>query len=315
MLNDEYMLPLYDVIAGMLGVEPKEVQGQQNVSCAYYRQQLLLKVLGRLELQGLPDWWNYDYIMTTLLIYGRIGIFKHPEHGVLALRCGTAGQNVFYAPTEMIIENPVVTNVRRKLLNNLPYSDKYSKSEYGVLVKLTWNRRGISEMLDRYAYLLSQCDASMAVNLMNTKTTLIYGAASKKEAAEYKAINDQINLGRPAVYVNDSLIKQNGKNLFITNPAKQNYISDQIMALKRSIINEFLTEIGINNANTDKKERLNGKEVDANNEEIETNVEHWLKTVNKGLELANRFFSMNMRFKLTDVAEVPKETGEGEENV
>lgn len=206
----------------------------------------------------------------------------------------------------MIITNPEL-DAERTILNNMKdISDEtkikdYSINEYGVLIKLTWNRRGISEMLYRYAYLLAQCDASVAVNLMNSKTTLVYGASSKKDADEYKTITDAINTGKPAVYVNNALIKQNSNSLFITNPAKQNYIADQIMFLKRSIINEFLTEIGINNANTDKKERLNGKEVDANNEEIEVNVEHWLKTVNDGLKLANRFFGLNMEFKLSNI--------------
>lgn len=313
---NEYMMPLEDVIGGLLGVDPKEVQGQNNLSCEYYRQQLLLKVLGRLELSGLPDWWNHDYLITTLLLYGYFGVFYHAKYGTVALQCGTMGQNLFYAPTSMIITNPEL-DAERKLLNNMKdIGDErklrqYPLSEYGVLVKLSWNRRGISEMLYRYAYLLAQADACVAVNLMNSKTTLVYGAGSKKEADEYKAITDAINTGKPAVYLHDSLIKQNGNSLFITNPAKQNYIADQIMILKRSIINEFLTEIGINNANTDKKERLNGKEVDANNEEIETNVEHWLKTVNDGLRLANRFFGLNMEFKLSEVSK-PKEVDESE---
>lgn len=57
---NEYMMPLEDVIGGLLGVDPKEVQGQNNLSCEYYRQQLLLKVLGV---------WNYqDFLIGGIMI-------------------------------------------------------------------------------------------------------------------------------------------------------------------------------------------------------------------------------------------------------
>lgn len=294
------MRPIRDVIAGLLGIKPQNVQGQNNLSCEYYRQELLNKVLGRITIEGMPEWWDSGYVMTTLLINGYVGMFYLKKYGPVALECGTYGQNLFYRPTKLQTTNPVINNVRRKLVNNLPdFPEVINKEEYGSLVRLTWNRRGISDKLDRYAYLLSQCDASMAVNLMNTKTTMIFAASSKKESDEYKSIVDDINAGKPAVYINENLLK-NGNSLFITNPAKQNFIASDIMTLKRSITNEFLTEIGINNANTDKKERLNSEEVNANNEEIQVNVEQWIEQVNYDLKSANRLLGLNMEFKLKE---------------
>jgi hypothetical protein len=48
------------------------------------------------------------------------------------------------------------------------------------------------------------------------------------------------------------------------------FIGDKVHDLKRSIMNDLLTTIGVNNANINKRERLNSDEVNANNDEVRT---------------------------------------------
>ena len=75
-----------------------------------------------------------------------------------------------------------------------------------------------------------------------------------------------------------------------TMPAKENFISDDIQLLKRKIINEFLTDIGINNTNLDKRERLTDDEVNANNEEVRFNIMHWYDNIQDGIRRTKRLF-------------------------
>ena len=70
------------------------------------------------------------------------------------------------------------------------------------------------------------------------------------------------------------------------------------MDVKRSIMNEFLTEIGINNANTSKRERLISDEANANNEEIQTIVELWLDNLKKCCDKVNKMFNLNIGIEL-----------------
>ena len=141
------------------------------------------------------------------------------------------------------------------------------------------------------------CDSSIAVNLMNTKLAYVFGAANKAQAQTLKKLFDDINQGKPAVFTssdNAALMKE----LMFSMPAKQKYIAGDVADLKRTIMNEFLTEIGLNNANTDKKERLNTDEVNANNEELLSNVSHWLDNINEGFTVANRLFNLQLDVKL-----------------
>ena len=105
----------------------------------------------------------------------------------------------------------------------------------------------------------------------------------------YKKMYDQITCGSPAVFYNNA----DGESNFYLFNTKQSFIADDLQELKRNIINEFLTEIGINNANLGKRERLITDEVNANNEEIYANIEHWLTNIREGFNKANAMFGLN----------------------
>ena len=62
--------------------------------------------------------------------------------------------------------------------------------------------------------------------------------------------------------------------------------------------NQFCTEVGIPNANTDKKERLIRDEVNANSTETQTKAILWLETIHKGMEETNDLFGLDLSVKL-----------------
>ena len=109
---------------------------------------------------------------------------------------------------------------------------------------------------------------------------------------------DQITMGKPATFVgeNGALNQEN----FFTFPVKENYIAGDIQILKRKIVNEFLTEIGINNTNQDKRERLTDDEVNANNEEVYANIQHWFDNISDGVKRANTMYNLNLSVKIRD---------------
>ncbi len=106
---------------------------------------------------------------------------------------------------------------------------------------------------------------------------------------------DSIDKGIPAVYVKkDDLTSDD----IYYNHVKETYIANDVQLLKQSIKNDFLTEVGLNNANTDKRERLIVDEVNANNDEVKANVQHWLDTMREGIRRANALFGLNLSVEL-----------------
>lgn len=142
------------------------------------------------------------------------------------------------------------------------------------------------------------CDSATAVNLMNSKVTFIGLASSKAQSESMKKMYDDISCGKPAVFVKGDNI--NSESFFFNN-AKQNFIADDVQLLKRKIINEFLSDIGINNTNLDKRERLTDDEVTANNEEVLFSVIHWLESLQGSFKKVNEMFNLNIEVKLKNL--------------
>lgn len=253
-----------------------------------YRDWCLKKLFGAFEFSGVPDNWDYDYLLYNLFIDGYVAI-TDTNIGVIPLRCGVTGVNAFDHPTTAIFANAVLGNFERELFGNDP-------SNSCALVKLQYNYDGVMPIVDRYALLLAACDNSIAVNLRNSKVAFIGFVSSKQQAATIEKMYDDIDSGKPAVYVKrgDGITSDD----IYYNHVKETYIANDIQLLKQSIKNDFLTEVGLNNANTDKRERLIVDEVNANNDEVQANVQHWLDNITEGLKRANALFGLNLSVKL-----------------
>jgi len=75
---------------------------------------------------------------------------------------------------------------------------------------------------------------------------------------------------------------------------KNTFIGDILQEQKRELRYEFLNELGINNSNVFKKERVNTDEVNANNEELRNSIDDWKTNLEEGFARANSMFGLNL---------------------
>lgn len=277
-----------DLLREFYRESPKDVDGVFNASSIYYNRELLRLVFSAYEFTGVPESWDYDYMLTHLFIDGMFAI-TDTEVGVIPLRCGVTGVNYWDHPTEVQIAVPVLGSFRRTIGKDC------------ALIKLQYDYKGIMDLVQRYATNMAMCDSAIAVNLMNTKAAIIGQAEDQKQAQTLKKMFDEISAGRPFVVTKNGMVKIGESIIF--NPVKQAFVADDVLLVKRKMMNEFLTRIGIGNANTDKRERLISDEVNANNEESMFSKNHWIKTVNEGLKEANNLYSLNLTFKQSSIEE------------
>lgn len=281
----EMSVPFQDLINNFFARRPKDVDGVANTSSMYYRDWLLKKILSRFEFSGIPTYWDSDYFLEVLFLEGHVCI-TDTTAGILPFKCGLTGIGIFEQPTKCIVANPVLGNFDRTIDVDC------------ALLRLQYNYQGCGWMINRYATLLAMCDSSVAVNLMNTKVAYVFRASSKAQAATYQKMYDDITQGKPAVFVGENG-NINEENMFVM-PAKQNFVADDVQLLKRKIINEFLTDIGINNTNLDKRERLTDDEVNANNDEVLANIQHWYDNIQDGINRINAFYNLGLSVKIRE---------------
>lgn len=269
--------------------KPKDVNGVFMVTrTAHYRTELMKLVGGIFNIE-CPDDWDRDYIRDTLLRFGYI-IVTDTDFGVLPLQGSLQGYNYFNNPTNVIINVPLIPGLYRTIGTDceLLYLQRFPQTRvYYNFVKI----------VDIYAQRLASADAAIDVNLMNSRMAYVAEAETKAQAESIKAAYDKVSNGEPlVVYRKDVALNSTGLNVFFNN-VKQNYIADMVQDSKRTIINEFLTAIGINNANTDKRERLVTGEVNANNEELVANTTIWKENLERCCDKINAMFGVN--FKVT----------------
>ena len=279
-----------DALRKYYSVNPKKVD-PASTTYFYYFRALFRKAMSIYEFTGIPENWDYDYMLSKLLANGFITI-TDTALGVIPLECGVSGINVYNHPTTVIIANPVLGNLERTI------------DEDCALVKISYDYRGILDIVSRYATLLAECDSSISVNLMNSKVAFIGLVESKAQANSMKAMYDMITAGNPAVFVKGSQINS---DTILYNHVKENFVAGDIQMLKRKIMSEFLTEIGVNNANTDKRERLTDNEVEANDSEIQLNAGYWLENIKEGIEVANNMFGLNIGVELKNTVNTEEE--------
>ena len=72
------------------------------------------------------------------------------------------------------------------------------------------------------------------------------------------------------------------------------------------ILNEFFTDIGVNNANMDKRERMVANEVEANNEQVKACEDVLLRSREEACKQINRIFDLNISVKRRELDKMPE---------
>lgn len=264
---------------------PKQVDGVYNEAVAYWEQRLLNIIYAVFEFTGFREDWSLPYFLRNLFVQGVIAFTDTPL-GVLPLRCSFHGINVFDEPTTCIFANKVLGTFERTI---------------GVdcaLLRLNWNYSGVMNVVNRYAVMLAMCDSSIAVNLMNTKATMIFSCENEAQKKTAQMMYDEITSGMPAVFVRGDSMSE-----VTFNKAKENYIASDVQALKKEILSDFLAEFGIMSANTDKRERLITSEVESRSGECEYSIAHMLKNLSDSIETANQIFGLGLSVRLANLDE------------
>lgn len=264
---------------------PSTVHCRNTALVEYYTKYLLEKAISVFKFDGLPETWARNYFEYVLFGYGHIAVINTDKYGVIPQMSGLTGYNVFYQPTIVTIANP--------LLDGLKTLEIGTQCE---IIKLQPNYSGVMDIVTTYADLMALCVETAGINLLNSKMSYIFFSQNKASAETFKKMYDKVASGEPAAFLDKSLLDDEGNPAWtmFTQNVGQNYITDKILNDLQTIEDQFNTDIGIPNANTQKKERLIVDEVNANNTDTNAKVSLWLETMRYDIEKVNRMFGLNL---------------------
>lgn len=261
-------------------IDPSTVHIKGTGLNDFFARYLLQRAMSVLEFK-IPETWDRGYFLYILYCWGWIAVFNTAKFGVIPQQCGLSGYNIFYQPSAVVIGNPLLPNVK-----------KLEIGKEAALIRLQPNYSSILDLVGFYANMMALTAEAAGVNILNSKFAYVFGAKNKAAAESFKKMFDQIASGEPAVVIDKSLYNEDGSRAWdtFTQNLGSNYIAGDLLNDLRSWEERFDTEVGIPNANTQKRERLITDEVNSNNFETRSRVDLWIDTIRAGMKTANELF-------------------------
>ena len=232
------------------------------------------------------------FLEQTLYDYGKACFVKDNELGYLALCVNPSDKlNIYRLPTKVMV-----------------WSIGYNKNyDFDDIVYIMNNeiQKPTYESMQLFCYRLYETERTIDLNLIAQKTPVLI-EGDTKTILTLKNVYMQYSGNTPFIFGNKQFDISNKLNVLKTDAP---YIIDKLDVHKHQIFNDALTVLGIDNANTDKKERLITNEVESNEQLITYYLNCWYKTRKKACDEINEKFGLNIKIVLNkDVIDLLKET-------
>ena len=248
--------------------------------------------LNRLKLiaTSLFTWKGLDEVagfgasrFLELVLYenGRACFVKDKEKGYLALRVNPSDKlNVYMLPEKVMAWS-------------LGYNKDYL---FDDVIYIMNNNLEIptSQSLQLFAYRLYETERTIDTNLIAQKTPVLI-EGDTKTILTLKNVYMQYSGNTPFIFGNKQFDISNKLNVLKTDAP---YLIDKLEDHKHEIWNEALTYLGIDNANTDKKERLITSEVESNDDLINYYLNCFYKTRKDACDRINEKYGLNIELSL-----------------
>lgn len=150
------------------------------------------------------------------------------------------------------------------------------------------------ETLRLMAYRLYEVETTIETNLIAQKTPVLI-EGDTKTILTLKNVYMQYSGNIPFIFGSKKFDINNKLNVLRTDAP---YLLDKLALHKHEVWDEMLTFLGINNANTDKKERLITDEVNSNNELINYYLNCFYKPRKMACDELNKKYGLNIKVTL-----------------
>lgn len=244
---------------------------------AFWFSRLCDMVVSLFEWKGLPDTVNRDYLEHVLMTEGSIIWLNDSEGNLRALRGARFGFDPYGFPTNATIANPVLGTLTADIGKNAVWmrNNRYAKPTIPVI--------------RAFAIQLALIDVDFKVNLDNLKTTVLFKVTNDGQARKLKEIYKKVIDGEPAI-INASTDDWFNDDDITVFSQDVRYLCDKLLADRRTVLNDFLSQFGVNNIVVEKKERLVTGEVSGNDQELAIMASYWLDTRIEAVDKINAMF-------------------------
>lgn len=266
---------------------------------------LYQRALSVFDFENLPKDFNKQEIsLLYYLVYiqGFCGAFPTDEYGNIINPVSPKGYNVFFAADSFLVNNPKLTEYDKKEFKiyqlGMKYEEGFNPEEYGVIINMSPDYMGISDIIIYYAEKLANMSCGLDMNIDNSKLAYAIGSNSKSGRTFLKKVFDKIKAGATAI-IYDSTITPNTDfqtlEVFQRDNLKSSYMVTEFNQDIQTIVNQYDAEIGIINVPYEKKERMTEFESKSKQSDGVARAKLWRKTLQESFDEFNELFDANVK--------------------
>ena len=187
---------------------------------------------------------------------------------------------------------------------------KTIKASDAVLIENNKLRMPTRDALLYFVNQLYEVTRTRDVNVKTLKAPFLVSGDDKTILTLKKTLED-IDNNVFAVFSDKSYNLEDAVKVFQTGVK---CMTSELTDLYHDILNEALTYLGMNNANTDKRERLITSEADANNQFIDACASMFLEARERACEQINELFGLDVHVELRTKRDEPMQEGDDDDD-
>lgn len=233
------------------------------------------------EWENLPDSCDPRFLELTLFNKGFCLFFQDPVlQKYLTLPCTIEGEwDVYNIPFE-----------RQAYATNDYHCDRDWTNS--VLCFNNWLHLPGWDMVRLYASRVSNLERAIDVNVSAQRTPLAI-RATEEQRLTMKNFYMNYDGNMPFIFVDEQF---NLGNIEVIN-TQAPFVGPGLFQLKQFYINEFLTILGVENSNQDKKAQMTANEIGSNYGQVEVGRYNGLVSRQQAADQINRMFGLNINVK------------------
>lgn len=261
----------------------------------HYLTRLMLMCTSLFEWTGLPQGMPERYLEKVLFNDGQLAFVNDSSYGIIATKCSSYQSFNFY----------------NEPISWLCYSDNgYYKNFNTNDIEIVRNNKysfSTRYLIEHHIQRLFNIERTIDKNLWYQRNMVILKSSDSTRLTMSNLV-DQYDKNNLLIYGHEDLdLKDNIDKLDFNIP----FIADKLEDIKDRKWQELINMLGINSANTQKKERLITDEANANNQLIDLSVDIMLAERKLAVEAINKRWGLNIEVKLrNEKKEEPQEEGE-----
>ena len=273
----------------------KEADMENWETYVYWFYRIVEIAVNGFRWKNLPPEIDERYLEMILCFNGRGIFFKDDVIGYAALEMSSEGEYDIYNIPQ-----------RRKAYGNNGYFRDDLTPDDSVIIYNNYTRSPEILTIRLYARRLAEIDRAIDINIRTQKTTKILKCA-EEERLTYQNLLAKYDGGTPFILGSKNLATLGDiETLDLTTP----YIADKLQLQKRQVFNEVLTYFGIENANTEKRERLITDEITSNMGGVAISRNSRMNARKQACTEINRVFGLNVSVEFEGVIDEIKNTDE-----